>query len=231
MPNCTNCSAPLPANSIKCAYCGSKNDLDLKGVHYHTTTEPEQPRICPRCNVALKTIDLQLQGTFLVERCDQCLGIFFDPGELEALLDATVTNVYTINRTQLNSLNELRAEGYSISYVKCPVCSQLMNRANYGTRSGVIVDRCKEHGVWLDGGELRQLAEWMKAGGKLLAEEEQRQKDADQARELRRAQAQVPLGGGGYPAGDDGGLFGGTMRHGDPDLLDVVITAVRYFLK
>lgn len=33
------------------------------------------------------------------------------------------------------------------------------------------MDRCRHHGVWLDGGELRRLLEWKKAGGQLLHEQ------------------------------------------------------------
>ena len=172
MANCSNCSAPLPPNSILCEYCGSRNDIDLKGINYYTTNETESERICPRCTIGLRTIDLKIDGTFLIERCDECLGLFFDPGELEALLEATVSNVFTINRSQLDNINiTKRSSDYGVSYIKCPICSKLMNRVNFGTKSGVIVDRCKDHGVWLDGGELRHLFEWMKAGGKLLQQE------------------------------------------------------------
>ena len=43
-----------------------------------------------------------------------------------------------------------------------------MNRVNFGHRSGVVVDRCKAHGIWLDNGEITHLMEWKKAGGQLL---------------------------------------------------------------
>jgi Zn-finger nucleic acid-binding protein len=43
-----------------------------------------------------------------------------------------------------------------------------MNRVNYGQRSGVIVDKCMHHGVWLDCGEITHLMEWKQAGGQLL---------------------------------------------------------------
>ena len=96
---------PLPANSIRCEYCGSRNDIDLKGINYYTTNEPESERMCPRVQIGLSTIDLKINGTFLIERCDECLGLFFDPGELEALLEATVSNVFSINRGQLDTIN------------------------------------------------------------------------------------------------------------------------------
>jgi Zn-finger nucleic acid-binding protein len=229
MANCSNCSAPLPPNSIKCDYCGSRNDIDLKGVNYYTTHEVDSERICPRCNVALKTIDLKLDGRFLIERCNQCLGLFFDPGELEALLEATVSNVFAINRSQLDSINSTKSENdYGVSYIACPICSKLMNRVNFGAKSGVIVDRCKDHGVWLDGGELRHLFEWMKAGGKLLDQERQEQ--------LRKLEAEkeknyLPPPSSSVGEYSDFELYGGPLRNADPDLFEMVKSAIRFFTK
>ena len=231
MANCSNCSAPLPPNSIQCDYCGSRNDIDLKGINYYTTHECESERVCPRCGIRLKTVDLKLDGRFLIERCDQCLGLFFDPGELEALLEATVANVFTINRSELDSINStMRANDYGVSYIKCPICGKLMNRVNFGTKSGIIVDRCKDHGVWLDGGELRHLFEWMKAGGKLLQQEQLKNVEAEKEREKLKNYAQPASGG--YYADDSGfDLYGGTLRNSDPDLFEIVKGAIRFFTK
>jgi Zn-finger nucleic acid-binding protein len=43
-----------------------------------------------------------------------------------------------------------------------------MSRHVFGYRSGVVIDQCKGHGVWLDSGEVTHLLEWKKAGGQLL---------------------------------------------------------------
>ena len=235
MANCNNCSAPLPQGSIKCDYCGGINDTDLKGVHYFTTHEIESERICPRCSIRLKSIDLNINGLFLIERCDECLGLFFDPNELEALLEATVTNVFTVNRSGLNVIKARTTTGeQGAFYIKCPVCSSIMNRVNFGANSGVIVDRCKEHGVWLDGGELRHLFEWMKAGGKLLQQEREaeqiRIKEREQEREKRTLPSKSAVAG---TYSDDSGfdLFGETLRRSDPDLFDIVKKAVGFFMK
>ncbi|MFZ4856041.1 MAG: zf-TFIIB domain-containing protein [Desulfuromonadaceae bacterium] len=234
MANCTNCSAPLPPDSIQCTYCGSRNDTDLAGVHYFTTHELESERTCPRCAVSLQTIDLNINGRFLIERCDRCLGLFFDPNELEAVLEATVTNVFSIDRRQLDSINALKKSDYGVSYIKCPVCSTIMNRVNFGLKSGVIVDRCREHGVWLDGGELKHLFEWMKAGGKLLQQERAEEQRRIETRELEREKRkqQAPSSSDGTSSGDISfDLFGGTLKNSDPDLFDIVIKAVRLFTK
>jgi Zn-finger nucleic acid-binding protein len=174
MSNCRNCGAPLPANSLVCPYCKTRHDVDLKGIHRYTVETPASERTCPRCNIPLPTIDLKIGEKFLIERCPHCLGLFFDPGELEALLDRSVSHVYTVDYSRLQELQKLkRHQDYPVAYIKCPVCRKLMNRVNYGAQSGVIIDRCRYHGVWLDGGELRQLLEWTKAGGQIHHERKQ----------------------------------------------------------
>ncbi|MGD2088174.1 MAG: zf-TFIIB domain-containing protein [Candidatus Aminicenantes bacterium] len=174
MSNCRNCGAPLPANSLVCPYCKTRHDVDLKGIHRHTVETPESDRICPRCNQPMPTIDLKIGGKFLIERCPQCLGLFFDPGELEALLDQSVSHVYDVDYSRLQELSRLkRHQDYPVTYIKCPVCQKLMNRINFGAQSGVIIDKCRHHGVWVDGGELRQLMEWTKAGGQIHHERKQ----------------------------------------------------------
>jgi Zn-finger nucleic acid-binding protein len=182
----------------------------------------------------LKTIDLNINGRFLIERCDECLGLFFDPNELETVLEATVANVFTINRSQLESINALKRSDYGVSYLKCPVCSTIMNRVNFGVKSGVIIDRCREHGVWLDGGELRHLFEWMKAGGKLLQQEREEEQSRIDTRELERNKRKLQsqsTPGGGYASDSSFDLFGGTLRNSDPDLFSIVTKAVRFFMK
>ncbi len=227
MARCSNCQAPLPPGSLLCAYCGNRTDIDLKGIHYNTTHESETLRICPRCNIKLKTLDLKLNGRFLIDRCDECLGIFFDPGELEFLLEATVRNISGIDRAGLEAINEKREPNqYPISYIKCPVCTQLMHRVNFGAKSGVIVDRCKEHGIWLDGGELRQLLEWIKLGGQLLEQERQQQKQKE-AGQREKEEREKLKGWDEEPS--TFGSYSDPLRSADPDLFQIITRAIRIF--
>lgn len=192
MARCSNCNAPLSPGSIVCEYCNNRNDIDLHGVHFYTVNEVYEPRICPRCDIKLKPVDLKLKGRFLIDRCTECLGIFFDPGELEALIDITVGAVHNIDRAGINAINENRNPNqHPVSYLKCPVCTRLMHRSTFGFKSGVIMDHCNDHGIWLDGGELRQILEWVKLGGRLLEKERddrQRSEVLSQERELLRMQ-------------------------------------------
>lgn len=169
MARCHSCSAPLPANINRCRYCNVRNDVDLHGKHRYSIKTRQSDRICPHCDTELQTVKLDIDGAFYIERCKTCFGLFFDPGEIETLLENSVSNVFNINLKLIKNINKDRYQSHqAIKYVKCPVCRILMNRVNFGHRSGVIIDRCSKHGIWVDSGEITHLMEWKKAGGDLL---------------------------------------------------------------
>lgn len=51
------------------------------------------------------------------------------------------------------------------TYRKCPECGAMMQRRNFGRRSGVVVDWCASHGTWLDAHELEDIASFVIEGG------------------------------------------------------------------
>ena len=169
MAECRFCSAPVDRRKGFCDYCNCRLELDLHGGLEYRLYEPESERICPHCDIPLATIDLKIDKKFLVEKCNQCHGLFFDPGELGMMLDKSVSNVFHVDETRLSELQKqhYQARGKEFKYIKCPACQTMMNRRAFGYKSGVIVDHCNKHGYWLDEGELRQLQEWKKAGGEL----------------------------------------------------------------
>lgn len=200
--DCVNCGASLTTKSNVCKHCGTLNDVDLRAIGRSSVRGPATDRVCPRCEQPLLPVELHVDGELFIERCDRCLGIFFDPGELETLLDASVSNIAGVDLDRMSVLIDERGDDDApeVSYVKCPICGELMNRENFGrgARSGVIVDICRKDGVWLDGGELSKLLNWTKAGGMLLADDKREQrakkrerKQAAQRRDLERRPVQV----------------------------------------
>ena len=65
MARCNSCSAPLPANTNKCLYCGIRNDVDLTGKHDYSIYNEASDRICPHCDKPLQTIALDLEEDLL----------------------------------------------------------------------------------------------------------------------------------------------------------------------
>ena len=68
-------------------------------------------------------------------------------------------------------------------YRNCPVCACHMQRRNYGRLSGVIIDLCREHGVWFDADELPRILAWIRQGG---LDEARRMRAAESAEAERR---------------------------------------------
>ncbi len=172
MANCNSCSAPLPANTNKCPYCGTYNDVDLHSKYDYVVLQQQSDKSCPHCEKPLQTIDVNFNGSFLIERCPACFGFFLEKGQIEILLNKAVADVSAINLQHLDNINKDRYQSTKVKYIKCPVCHVLMNRVNFGQRSGVVVDRCIYNGIWLDCGEITHLMEWKKAGGQLLTEQQ-----------------------------------------------------------
>jgi len=48
-----------------------------------------------------------------------------------------------------------------VVYRNCPKCRSSMQRINFDRRSGVVIDSCKDHGVWFDAGELKRVAQYL----------------------------------------------------------------------
>jgi len=45
----------------------------------------------------------------------------------------------------------------------CPACSEVMEKRIYAVQSGVRMDVCEHHGIWLDAGELERIEAWYEA--------------------------------------------------------------------
>lgn len=216
MAQCSHCSAPLPANTNLCTYCGTRNDIDLHAKQNYKVEQSVSKRICPNCDIALQTIRLNLEEPFFIERCDVCFGLFFDRGEIEVILHSSVSHVFDINMQHIDNINKDRyRSNQKVRYVKCPECRVLMNRVNFGQRSGVVVDQCKIHGIWLDSGELTHLLEWKKAGGQLL-----QQQSAALQQQPKKSHVRLPSSTYSYGAGRN-------VRNGlEIDLAEAVISVI-----
>jgi len=168
MATCKHCSAPLPSKSIICEYCGVRNDIELKRKNIGAKL-PKSKRTCPDCLVFLDSIDIGKNNRFIIEKCGRCFGLFFDNHELERLLEERLEKSYWIDKHKLHSLLQHPLHKDHLVYRRCPECHKMMQRKNYLNRSGVIMDVCVNHGLWLDAGELKQIQEWTALGGKTNA--------------------------------------------------------------
>ncbi len=168
---CRGCSAPLNGYQSVCEYCGDHNDIDRELLPQDSVPDAPGPvRPCPVCATSLQRISIPVTegNPITMDRCANCFGLFLDALQLELILNNTAKFSQTVDLGRLDDLGRQSGNQTEIVYRKCPVCSKLMNRENYGARSGVITDRCREHGIWLDAGELKRLVAWRNSGGHIV---------------------------------------------------------------
>lgn len=149
---CASCFAPMFAGSRFCARCGAEAKRDV--------IADATPLKCPRCREEMQALRL---GATAVRECAACGGLWLEPEQLQQLANAReaqaeVMNVLTTRMPTVTVMDTVR-------YVPCPTCGKLMNRSNFAHSSGVVLDVCKAHGVWLDRGELQRVLEFIGAGG------------------------------------------------------------------
>ena len=149
---CAACLAWNLAGAMHCQSCGRSlaASVERAGV------APTFP--CPRCNSRLCAREY---GDLSVEECDPCGGLFLSPATMERLVAAR--DLPTSLRLALPK-RELKRET-AVRYILCPECGKSMNRQAFGRISGVVVDVCKNHGVWFDGGELAEVIRFVEQGG------------------------------------------------------------------
>ncbi len=164
---CTSCSGRLDGTMTFCPFCGVRQDVNLRQIHFRDLgSDASLP--CPHCTTPLDVIEFDGDLNVRIERCTTCFGMFFNPGELETLLDTQTNPLVWLDPAHLEQLKLDAPQEETLAYRKCPKCAEWMSRVNFGGRSGVVIDRCGAHGVWLEGSELRRLTEWWRAGGKLI---------------------------------------------------------------
>jgi Zn-finger nucleic acid-binding protein len=172
---CVNCGGRLEGAMTFCPYCGVRQDIDLRQIHFRDLGCDGTLR-CPSCESGLSVIEFETDPAIRVERCHSCHGMFFNPGELQALLDVQTNPLVWLDTVQMQRIASDYGFTHEVVYRKCPMCEDRMSHVNFASRSGVILDRCGTHGLWVEGGELRRLTEWWRAGGRLVFQQDEADK-------------------------------------------------------
>ncbi len=204
--NCPNCGAGALSDSTRCDFCSSRLKTVACSVCYglmfigsqHCShcgektvqveaVAKEKSGDCPRCKIKLNL--LQIQDIALLE-CQKCGGFWSDAETFE--------NICAEKESQANVLGFIgnktsSQQTIAINYVPCPDCKQLMNRSNFARSSGVIIDICKQHGIWFDAEELPKIIEFIRKGGLDHARQKEKLQLLEQKRELVDQQRRIAL--------------------------------------
>ena len=154
---CPICFCRLPGDARFCVECGLKlNPTMLESF--------ESTRLCPRCQITLHSRQL-LEITVL--ECGSCGGFWVAEDTFESIClkkDALAATHSLIGFPPKHRHFEI-ATVEQVKYVPCPICKQLMSRHNFAEVSGVVIDTCRDHGVWLDNQELNRIVKFIESGG------------------------------------------------------------------
>ncbi|MDX6769684.1 MAG: zf-TFIIB domain-containing protein [Elusimicrobiota bacterium] len=105
---------------------------------------------CPKCPFTPMN-PVTLEGGVQADECPKCRGQWFDAGELAKASKDAAAMARALADAPLRP-----REGKA----NCPRCLKAMVNGGLGSEF-IRVDRCVEHGVWLDAGERRLLAQML----------------------------------------------------------------------
>ncbi len=138
---CPHCGGKVNVTSAKCPHCGGGRAA---------SEDKSRTPMCPRCHISLIHYAYRKRD---LDMCPQCGGVWLDRGEFKDL-----TRESDVYQSQSAPKEYVRGPVRDpVQYAPCVRCGRLMNRKNFAKISGVIIDECKSHGVWLDGGELERI--------------------------------------------------------------------------
>ena len=104
---------------------------------------------CPKCEDR-QLVAATVRGTE-VDRCPHCDGIWFDAKELATLLATRPSDLKPLAGGATDAATNARAG-------RCPRDQSRLMRVCSAHKRTVILETCPTcHGLWLDGGELKEL--------------------------------------------------------------------------
>jgi Zn-finger nucleic acid-binding protein len=168
---CPHCLALVSDQARFCHHCGT-------GLVPELDAGQDTELLCPACQDGHRLVSRHLATeNVTVLECGRCAGFWMGHEAFRQLVERAQQEALPAGTTvqtpqQVAARSTLPAGKVApvlhchVSFYRpCPVCRALMNRQNYGRDSGVIVDVCREHGIWFDADELARILAWLHAGG------------------------------------------------------------------
>lgn len=170
---CAACLGMMFLGSKFCGHCGV-------AAYRAELLDDADAGECPRCKVKLQSLRIDSVN---IRECERCGGFWSGVGAFENLCASKEQQASIVGF--IGSYAHPNADPPAVSYVPCPDCKQLMNRSNFARSSGVIIDMCKQHGVWFDAGELPKIIEFIDRGGMDRVREKEKIAIQDERSRLR----------------------------------------------
>lgn len=218
---CPQCATRMSDRARHCHACG-------------VAVEPQPPGAgdpalcCPACAARPALVSRALAGGSPLLECDRCAGMWVTPAELRGLVMRAREGTAALRRIS-EALQPAREPGPDQAsggpgplyrppsggsgplYRPCVRCGQRMNRTRFAGGTTVVVDYCREHGVWFDGEELpRALAQVLEGQGirdtdpaPVLPGDRERARELDRLRRETAWRKEGPLAPDRFGGGHD----------------------------
>ncbi len=119
------------------------------------TSADNRGRLCPDCH---KTLAARAFHDISLDVCQECGGVWFDGGEMEALRSqspAALTEIEYAVAPDPQHHPHIDTERW------CPACPRPLERFSYSTDAVIEVDVCPRcSGVWVVDGQLARIQAW-----------------------------------------------------------------------
>jgi Zn-finger nucleic acid-binding protein len=133
-----------------------------KAVEKKISVKPGSVMKCPKCDVKMK---ITMAGEIELDECPKCRGLWVDLAEEKTALKMEPATFTVDELRRLRKVYRPLGRVEKVKYHRCPRCGKFMWRKNYMYHSGIVVDKCREHGTFFDKGELEKAIEFVKKGG------------------------------------------------------------------
>jgi Zn-finger nucleic acid-binding protein len=206
---CPSCMARVSGGARFCSHCGCPILVDQAAAG-------GTPLRCPACGPAVHLASRRLGGEpVAVSECELCGGLWVDSATFDVLAararhgqlgsaalalgrrpaeGAAGSGAGTAGTAGTGNAMGAAGSGGGRLYRPCAWCGALMNRQNYGRKSGVILDVCGAHGIWFDLDELPRVLAWIQHGGEQRAHQLDAEETQAEARRQRlERESQLPL--------------------------------------
>jgi Zn-finger nucleic acid-binding protein len=153
---CPRCLSRVFHGHKHCPECGAELGLAAEGDQ-----RPDMP--CPRCTTNLSA---RLVGDIVIDECGGCRGLFLDHVAIERVItDRAQARAEALLGVLPRHETHVDVRPGEKMYLKCPTCKTIMNRKQFATGAGIIVDVCRKHGTFFDVGELPAIIDYVMKGG------------------------------------------------------------------
>lgn len=151
---CEGCGRPLALGAPSCPECQAVGPRTLPSV----ATRHE----CPACDGFLHRPQAGQVG---LEFCPGCGGTWMEP---ETFIEFAMEAAKPEGRRFPERRGTRASQANAAFYRACPECRRSMNRRQFAQGAKVVLDHCREHGLWLDSGEWQRVAAFLREGGMQL---------------------------------------------------------------